>query len=216
MSVTAFSAPCRYGSAFRIGEPRCMCSPTTARPGCPTTPFATSRTVSMSRPNLTPLTEVSVLACVLGGRSGLTRRATCAFTPSRLRDCAEGVQLLLALDVEQEDAVLEGELDLGVGLADAGEDDLRPRSAGLERAVELAAGGDVEPGPVLGHEPADAEVAVGLDAVADDRVRRRRTRSASRFRWWSSVACCRRTAACRTVSASSGTGTSSQNSVRSR
>ena len=45
-------------------------------------PDALAHTVSMSSPNLTPLTEVSVLACVLGGRSGLTRRATGAGLPT--------------------------------------------------------------------------------------------------------------------------------------
>ena len=48
----------------------------------------------MSRPNLTPLTLVSVLTCVLGGRSGLTRRATGADLAHRLGDVAERVQLL--------------------------------------------------------------------------------------------------------------------------
>ena len=40
----------------------------------------------------------------------------------------------------------------------------------MQGAVQLAAAGHVEAGAVLGHEPADGEVAVGLDAVADERI----------------------------------------------
>ena len=47
----------------------------------PTSFWENSNTVSMSRPNLTPFTLVSVLACVLGGRLGFTRRATGATLP---------------------------------------------------------------------------------------------------------------------------------------
>jgi hypothetical protein len=82
--AAAFSPPARYGSGLRIGEPRCMWTPHRSIPGRPTACRATSRTVSMSSPNFTPLTLVSVLACVLGGRSGFTRRATGAFWPSDL------------------------------------------------------------------------------------------------------------------------------------
>ena len=152
----------------------------------------------MSRPNLTPLTDVSVLTCVFGGRSGLTRSATLAVRPVACATSPMRVQFLLALDVEEEDAVFEGVAHLGVGLADAGEDDLRAGPPGLERAVELAAAGHVEPGAVLAHEPADAEVAVGLHAVADDRVRRPRTRSESASGDGAASPRCRRTAACRT------------------
>ena len=82
----------------------------------------------------------------------------------RLRDLADGVQFLLALDVEEEDAVFEGVADLGVGLADAREDDLRAGRPGLERAEELAAARSRRTRAVLAHQPADAEVAVGLHA----------------------------------------------------
>ena len=126
----------------------------------------------MSRPNLTPLTLVSVLACVLGGRSGLTRRATVADLAQRSGHVGQGVQLGLALDVEQEDVVLQAVAHLGVGLADAGEDDLVAACRRPEGAVQLAAAGHVEAGAVLGHQPAEVQVAVGLDAVADQRLDR--------------------------------------------
>ncbi len=58
-----------------------MCSPRSATPSMRNARSATSTTVSMSRPNFTPLTLVSVLACVFGGKSGLTRSAHGATLP---------------------------------------------------------------------------------------------------------------------------------------
>ena len=86
------------------------------------------------------------------------------------RDAPEREQFFLALDVEQHDVVFESAAHFGVGLADAGEDDLGVGSAGGDRAVQLAAAGHVEPRAVLGHQPANREVAVGLDRVGDDRL----------------------------------------------
>src|SRR5262245_66301263 len=54
----------------------------------------------------------------------------------RLGDLTDRQQLLLALHVEEEDAVFEGVADFGVGLANTREDDLRARWSGLERAVK--------------------------------------------------------------------------------
>src|SRR5581483_7211651 len=52
----------------------------------------------------------------------------------------------------------------------------RPAAARLERTEQLTAAGDVEAGAVFLHEPANAQVAVRLDAEADERAGRRERR----------------------------------------
>jgi len=88
-----------------------------------------------------------------------------------LRDFPESEKFGFAFDVEQEDAVLEAVLHLGVRLADAGEDDLCALAAGAEGSIKLAAGGDVEPAPMIGHQFADAQVRVRFHRIRDDRLR---------------------------------------------
>ena len=102
----------------------------------------------MSRPNLTPLTLVSVLACVLGGRSGLTRRATLADLPHRLATSARACSSASLSTLNRKTLFSRAVADLGVGLADAGKDDLVAAAAGLESAIQLAAAGDIEAGAV--------------------------------------------------------------------
>ena len=55
----------------------------------------------------------------------------------------QGVQLLLALDVEHQDVALQAVAVFGLGLAGAGEDDLGTGAAGLEGAEQLAVTGHV-------------------------------------------------------------------------
>ena len=55
-------------------------------------------------------------------------------------------------------------------LADAGEDHLAGIATGRQHAGELAARDDVETGPESGEDRQDAEIGVGLDRVADQRL----------------------------------------------
>ena len=84
----------------------------------------------------------------------------------------QGVQLRLALHVEEPHAALQAVAHLLVGLAHAGEDDLITPSSGGQGAVELAAARHVEARAGAGHEPAEAQVRVGFDAIADERLNR--------------------------------------------
>ena len=79
----------------------------------------------------------------------------------------EGGEFFGALDVDLADVALEGECQLPVLLADAGEDDVGRVVAGVQRAEEFAAADDVGAGAVLGHELEDGEVVVGFDGVVD-------------------------------------------------
>ena len=72
-----------------------------------------------------------------------------------------------ALDVERADAALDAEVDLGVGLADAGEYDASRVAAGPEHALEFTRRDDVEAGAELCQAREDAQVAVRLHRVAD-------------------------------------------------
>jgi hypothetical protein len=66
--------------------------------------------------------------------------------------------------------VLEPVAKLGVGFAYAGKDYLVSCSAGLERAEQFAAAGNIETDTTLRHQPADAKVGIGLEAIADERL----------------------------------------------
>src|SRR5262249_41613059 len=71
-------------------------------------------------------------------------------------------------DVEEKDARVEGHAQFGVGLADAGKDDVVAAAPRGDGAIQLAAGGDVEAGTMFAEQLANVQVAVGLDAVADE------------------------------------------------
>ena len=88
----------------------------------------------------------------------------------RGRDLGERGELGLGLDVELADAVAEGELHLGPGLADAGEDDALAGDAGGAGAAVLALRDHVHAGAERGHQAEDREVGVGLHRVADQVV----------------------------------------------
>ena len=71
------------------------------------------------------------------------------------------------LGVDAVDVVFEGILEFVAGFADAGEGALGAAAAGLEDAVELATGDDVEAAAEFVEEAEDGEVAVGFDGVGD-------------------------------------------------
>ena len=95
-----------------------------ARPGWPTTDFAHIQHGVDVQAELHALDGGVGLDVRLGRQVGIDAQRHAGLAPSRCGHLAEGVQFLLALDVEEEDAVLQGVSDLGVRLADAGEDDL--------------------------------------------------------------------------------------------
>ena len=80
------------------------------------------------------------------------------------------VELRFGFDVEAVDAGGQREIHLGGRLADAGEQDLRGRDAGGERAAQLALRNDVGAGAELGQRADHRLVGVGLHGVADERV----------------------------------------------
>ena len=72
-----------------------------------------------------------------------------------------------ALDVEAEDVAVEPDVDFPVGLADAGEDNLRAREASLDAGLNLAAADAVGTQACLTDDGEQAWVDVGLDGVVD-------------------------------------------------
>ena len=106
----------------------------------------------------------------LGRQVGIHTQRNIGDAPHRLRDVSNGNQLSLALDVKEKNAVLERHANLGVGLAGAGEDDFGSDATRLEGAIEFAAARDVAARASLDHETSDMQIAIGLDAVADQRI----------------------------------------------
>ena len=93
-----------------------------------------------------------------GHRRNLRQQTRARFDP---------VEFLDALEVEAPDTGLDGEIDLGDGLADAGKDDPLGIAAREQHAFEFSARNDVEPGAKVSHQPEDGEIAVGLHGIAD-------------------------------------------------
>ena len=91
----------------------------------------------------------------LGRQVGIDAQGDWAILPIALRDVGRWPAAPPSLSTLNRRTLFSSAVaDLGVGLADAGEDDLVARAARFEGAIELAAAGDVEAGAVLGHEPA--------------------------------------------------------------
>ncbi len=86
---------------------------------------------------------------------------------------AQGAKLGLQFHVEGEDAGVEREGHLLLGLADAGEGDAVGRHIHRERAAQLAFGHHIHAGAEPRQGGEHAEIGVGLDRVADERVRGR-------------------------------------------
>ena len=80
----------------------------------------------------------------------------------------EAVDLAQRLDVDGEDAFVDGAPELVVGLAGTGEDDILGLEAGGPRHREFPGGGDLGPGlPLRGNELAHPEAGVRLHGVGD-------------------------------------------------
>ena len=86
-------------------------------------------------------------------------------------DGFDAVDFGQALDVEAFDAGFEGVADFVAAFADAGKHGFGRVAAGGNHARQLAAGNDVEAAAQFGKMAQDAEVAVGFDGVADQRVK---------------------------------------------
>ena len=85
----------------------------------------------------------------------------------------DALELAFRLGVDRLDAEVDRLRQLGVCLADAGEDDLGRDEAGAQRDVDLAAGIRVDLAPQGTKEAHDGERRVGLEGVVQ-RVRVRR------------------------------------------
>ena len=87
-------------------------------------------------------------------------------------DAADILQLPLGLDVEPSHLGLQGQADLGVGLADAGINAALRIDARQPCAVQLTAADEVHAGPALGEGPAHCQVGAALDRVTDQGIQR--------------------------------------------
>ena len=94
-------------------------------------------------------------------------RRTLAHAGGHLR---EAVEFGGGFDVEAADAGGQRVTHFVGALADAGEDHLAGIATGRQHAGEFAARDDVETGAELGEDRQDAEIGVGLDRVADQRL----------------------------------------------
>jgi len=81
----------------------------------------------------------------------------------------EGLQFRFGLDVEPPDAGLDAEVQLGGGLAHAGEHEAGRVAAGLQRSADLAARHHVEARSLLAQQPAQMQIRAALDGVAHQR-----------------------------------------------
>src|SRR5690606_11444031 len=82
----------------------------------------------------------------------------------------DAFQLALRLDVEAEDAGINGESDLRGGLGDAGKDDLARAGARGERAPQFALRHDIKAGPGRDQRANHGLIGVRLHGVADEVV----------------------------------------------
>ena len=86
------------------------------------------------------------------------------------RDRRQKFELRFRLDIDAENAVVDGERELARGLADAGEHDLLRRDPGGARAQQFAFGDHVGAGAEPGERRDHRLVGVGLERIADERV----------------------------------------------
>ena len=102
--------------------------------------------------------------------SGLTRtEIDCGLSLGR-RDGRELIELGFGFHIDAENAFIDRERELGLGLADAGEHDLVARHAGQPRAHQFAARDHVGAGAELGERRDHRLVGIRLHGVADQRV----------------------------------------------
>ena len=86
---------------------------------------------------------------------------------ARRGDGVDPLDLPFRLGVDAAQAEVDGALELRVGLADAGEDDLRGREAGAQRDLDLADRVGVGGGAEAAQQAGDAERRVGLERVVE-------------------------------------------------
>ena len=100
----------------------------------------------------------------------MTRRLTGA-RPAYLRgDAGDSMQFGAGLDVDHQDAGFDRRLQLLVGLAHAGKNDLARVGAGLHAAHQLADRHDIEARAHRGEKLEHAEIRERLHRVADQMV----------------------------------------------
>jgi hypothetical protein len=107
----------------------------------------------------------------LGVDVGIDAQADRRLLADRASDGVEAVELGRRFDVEAQDAGFQRQAHFGRGLADAGENDLlADRAPAASTRVAVRRRNDVEAGATAGEHVEDAEVGVGLDRVADERI----------------------------------------------
>jgi len=90
--------------------------------------------------------------------------------PQLFRDRLHPLHLRFALEIEQENVLLQRLLDLVVPFADTAENDLVLRYTGTQRPLDLSDRDTVGSRSKIGQMGDDGEVGVGLHGVADDRL----------------------------------------------
>ena len=121
-------------------------------------------------PNLFSDLPVEILAWVPASTSGLTRTEIRAVLPGLDRELRQQFEFGLGFDVDAEDVGGQRRAQLGLGLADAGEQDLVRRNAGRQRALQFAAGHHVGAGAELRQRAQHRLVGIRLHGVADQRL----------------------------------------------
>ena len=121
-------------------------------------------------PNLFSDLPVEILACEPASTSGLTRTEIRAVRPVSTGEPRQQFELGLGFDIDAEDVGVKRGAQFGLGLADAGEQDLLRRNAGGQRALQFAARNHVGAGAELCQRAQHRLVGVGLHGVADQRL----------------------------------------------
>ena len=148
------------------------------------------------KPNFESSAPVAMYSWVCASTPGVTRTNTRAgAAPFAGDERLDAVELVERVGDDAPDAALERELQLGVRLVVAVEHDAGRGEAGVERELQLAAGGDVEVQPLVGHEAGHG--ARRGTPCPRTRPRRRRTRRGTRRRGRAARSRSTRRAACR-------------------
>ena len=121
-------------------------------------------------PNLFSDLPVEILACEPESTSGLTRTEIRAVRPGLAGQPRQQFELRLGFDVDAENVLGQRRAQFGLGLADAGEQDLVRRNAGGQRPLQLAAGHHVGAGAELRQCAQHRLVGVRLHGVAHQRL----------------------------------------------
>ena len=108
----------------------------------------------------------------LGVDVGVHAKRDARGLPTRVGHFAQIAKLGFRFHVEGEDARVEREGHLFLGLADAGEGDPLRRHIHGERPAKFAFGDHVHAGAKLRQGGEHAEIGIGLDGIADERVGR--------------------------------------------